>query len=97
MAVNGIGPQMDVRSAGAGTPNQTGAPGFGQVLADAINKVNELELAAEQGSMQLAAGEVTDLHQVMLAAEKAELALDLTLAMRNKVLEAYQEIMRMPV
>jgi len=45
----------------------------------------------------LITGEEIELHQVMLAAQKAELALELTLTVRNKVVEAYQEIMRMQV
>lgn len=94
MQINGIGARTNApRPIG----NQSTAPGFGQMLAQAIEDVSQLEAAAQQGSMQLAAGEVTDFHQVTLMAEKAELALNLTLAVRNKVLDAYQEIMRMPV
>lgn len=79
------------------TSKLSAAPGFGDMLTQAIEKASQLEATAQQGGMQLAAGEATDIHQVMLATEKAELALQLTLAVRNKVLEAYQEIMRMPV
>ena len=44
---------------------------------------------------KLITGEVEDLHQVMIAAQKASITLDLTIQVRNKVVEAYQEIMRM--
>ncbi|HHW09908.1 MAG TPA: flagellar hook-basal body complex protein FliE [Firmicutes bacterium] len=72
-------------------------PSFGATLLRAIREVNRLENQAQESQIKLAAGEITDIHQVMLAAEKADLALEMTLAVRNKILEAYQEIMRMPV
>lgn len=46
---------------------------------------------------RLAVGEVTDIHQVMIAAEKANIALQLTISIRNQVIEAYQEIGRMQI
>jgi len=70
---------------------------FGQVLVAALNDVNELQLDAQEKTRLLLAGEEIELHQVMLAAQKAELALELTQTIRNKVVEAYQEIMRMQV
>jgi len=70
---------------------------FGQVLRRTLEDVNRLQLEADAASAGLVRGEVTDLHQVTIAAEKANLALQLTLEVRQKVLEAYQEIMRMQV
>lgn len=70
---------------------------FLQTLKDAFGAVNSQLLQADESSRMLAAGKVTDLHDVMITAEKANLALQLTIQVRNKVLEAYQEIMRMPV
>lgn len=82
-------------------PSQTSPNGantsFGDMLSRAIESVNQYELEAERASLLLASGEITDIHTVTIAAQKAELALDLTLAVRNKVLESYQEIMRMQV
>jgi flagellar hook-basal body complex protein FliE len=66
-------------------------------MTNALRQVNELQLQAEDLSQALAAGQAADLHQVMLAAEKANLALQFTLQIRNKVIEAYQEIMRIQV
>lgn len=68
---------------------------FSQFLSEALEKVNQSQLEADRLTQLLAAGEITDLHQVMIAAEKANIQLQLTLAVRNKVVEAYQEIMRM--
>ncbi|HHY92282.1 MAG TPA: flagellar hook-basal body complex protein FliE [Firmicutes bacterium] len=70
---------------------------FGQVLGEYLQEVNQLQLDAVDKTRQLVAGEDIELHQVMLAAQKAEIALELTQTVRNKVVEAYQEIMRMQV
>lgn len=78
----------------AGVPREAG---FSQVLGEYLQEVNRLQLDAEAKTRQLLAGENIELHQVMLAAQKAELALELTQTLRNKVIEAYQEIMRMQV
>lgn len=72
-------------------------PSFAQYLLDAIKQVNQYQLEAEQMTQKLAAGEITDLHQVMIAGQKASISLQLAIQVRNKVVEAYQEIMRMPV
>ncbi len=68
---------------------------FGEMLGDAINGVNNLQKAAEKKNIDMAAGKVEDISEVMIAAEKSSIALQLTIQVRNKVVEAYQEIMRM--
>lgn len=70
---------------------------FSQFLSEAIGSVNNLQLQAEKASLDLAAGKVEDVSQVIVATEKASVALQLTMQVRNKVVEAYQEIMRMQV
>ena len=70
---------------------------FQELLKGYINEVNELQLKAEEMDRKLAAGEVENVHEVTIAAERAALALELTIEIRNKVVEAYQEIMRMPI
>lgn len=92
-----VGPIGAIQPSLAPQPTQQAAPGFGEMLNRAIESVNQQELEAEQLGLALAAGDITDIHTVTIAAQKAELALDLTLAVRNKVLDAYQEIMRMQV
>lgn len=77
---------------------QTGAPRpFAEVLKEALQQVNRLQAEAQAQAEALARGEVTDMHSVTLAIERAQLALELTIAVRNKLLEAYQEISRMQV
>lgn len=70
---------------------------FANYLKDALNKVNEAQNTSDQFTKKLAMGENVDLHQVMIAAEKASVSLTATLEIRNKVIEAYQEVMRMPL
>lgn len=70
---------------------------FGEYLGDALGNVNALEKESERLNAALAAGQVEDISQVVVAAEKADIAVQLTLQVRNKAVEAYQEIMRMQV
>jgi flagellar hook-basal body complex protein FliE len=67
---------------------------FSQFLADALDKVNEQQQISNRWNEQFAAGLTSDVHQVLIASEKAALALELTVQIRNKVIESYQEIMR---
>ena len=70
---------------------------FGEFLTDALKATNELQLHSDAMNAALAAGRIEDLSQVMVAAQKAEIALQLTLQLRNRATSAYQEIMRMQV
>ncbi|BDG48054.1 MULTISPECIES: flagellar hook-basal body complex protein FliE [Parageobacillus] len=70
---------------------------FSAFLKDALNKVNEQQIQADQLTEKLVKGENVDLHQVMIAAQKASISLQLALEVRNKVIEAYQEMMRMQI
>ncbi|PKM80892.1 MAG: flagellar hook-basal body complex protein FliE [Firmicutes bacterium HGW-Firmicutes-14] len=79
---------------GTGKEQKTG---FADLLKGAINEVNALQNESQEAKVQLVTGEAEDLHQVMIAAEKANLAFQMTVQIRNKVVEAYQEIMRMQV
>ena len=70
---------------------------FGQFLGDALQKTNDLQHQAIAADKALAAGQVQDISQVVIATEKANIALQLTMQVRNKAVEAYQEMMRMQV
>ncbi|MBE6073321.1 MAG: flagellar hook-basal body complex protein FliE [Selenomonas ruminantium] len=71
--------------------------GFGEYLTDALKKTNELQLESDRENALLAAGQIDDVAQVVIASQKADLALQLTLQLRNRAVSAYQEIMRMQV
>jgi flagellar hook-basal body complex protein FliE len=79
------------------TSAQGGAKGgasFGEFLTKAIGDVNELQTKAGDLVQRYATGERIDAHQVMIALEQASTAMALTTQVRNKVLDAYTEIMR---
>ena len=71
--------------------------GFQDIFKQAMGSVDENLNSSEAATASLALGDGLELHQVMLAAEQASLSLQLTVQVRNKILEAYQEVMRMQV
>lgn len=70
---------------------------FGEYLTDSLKKTNKLIHESDKWNAALAAGKVEDLSQVIVAGQKAEIATQLTLQIRNRAVSAYQEIMRMQV
>jgi flagellar hook-basal body complex protein FliE len=70
---------------------------FGQLLKKTIEEVNQTQVHSDRMTEKLVRGENVDLHQVMIASQKASITLQTTMEVRNKVVEAYQEIMRMPM
>ena len=71
--------------------------GFAQVLNDAVNDVNNMQVEADKTMESFVLGETDELHQVMIASEEAKLSLQYMVQLRNKVVEAYQEISRMQI
>lgn len=81
----------------AAAPVETDDKSFGKIFSDALGEVNQLQNDSQKASLDLATGKLQDVSQVVIAAEKAGIALQLTMQVRNKVVEAYQEVMRMQV
>ena len=79
------------------TPAAPSGESFGEVLKNSLSEVNRTQVAADRAAEQIAAGETKNLHEAMIKLEEADLSLRLVVQMRNKALEAYQEIMRMQV
>ncbi|MBP7176336.1 MAG: flagellar hook-basal body complex protein FliE [Thermoclostridium sp.] len=77
--------------------DQTSETSFRDILTQALQNVNKLEKESEAITSDFIAGKTDSIHSVLIAAEKASLAMDLVLEVRNKVLDAYTEIMRMQV
>lgn len=73
------------------------SPKFAETLKGMINQVDELQKASGQSTKDFIAGKNIDLHEVMAAGQEAQLSFQFMMEMRNKLLEAYQEINRMPV
>lgn len=79
-------------------PSAAGSgPAFASVFTDAVNKVESFQQNAQQSIDRFISGEGEDLHKVALASQQADLTFQLFLQVRNKVISAYQEIMKMQV
>ncbi|MFC7061215.1 flagellar hook-basal body complex protein FliE [Halobacillus seohaensis] len=78
------------------TPNEAHSK-FASNLKQAIENVNETQNTSNDMTKALANGEVDNLHEVMIASEKSSVTMQTTIEVRNKVVEAYKEIMRMQV
>ncbi len=68
---------------------------FGDVLKNAVSGVEQLHSSAQQQVTQLAQGDRQDIHNVMIAVEKADVAFQLMMQVRNKIVNAYQEVSKM--
>jgi flagellar hook-basal body complex protein FliE len=92
-----------VREAGFSDPLQSmqhlsrvgGQEPFGDLLKDAISNVNQLENKAHEAVTGLMKGTGVDVHQAMIASEKASMAFEMVLAVRNKAVQSYQNVMSM--
>ena len=70
---------------------------FKVMLKGSIEDVNQLQTEADRSIERLIAGESKNLHETMIAMEKADISFRLMMEVRNKIIEAYNEIMRMQV
>jgi flagellar hook-basal body complex protein FliE len=94
-SVTGLG---DVGSAGTlGSSGSAGSGGFGSMLTNAISSLNQTQNTASSDSVALATGQASDVTQVVTDVEKANLEMQLAVQVRNKAVDAYQEIMRMQI
>jgi flagellar hook-basal body complex protein FliE len=90
---------IDPRAAYGVTGPTSPAPqtSFADQLKNAVAEVNDLQVRRQDMVEQMVTGEAAEVHDVMIAAKEAQLAFELLLEIRNKLLESYQEIMRMQV
>jgi flagellar hook-basal body complex protein FliE len=92
-----VNKKPDIAAPASADNGSSAGGGFGQALSSAITNLNETQNAADDASVRMAAGDPIDLHEVMLARETASLHFQLAVQVRNKLVEAYQETMRMQV
>ncbi|MHC4660978.1 MAG: flagellar hook-basal body complex protein FliE [Planctomycetota bacterium] len=102
--VDGIDPSMISPIQPSGKPDKPGEAGktvdgknFQDVFKEAIQRVNELQLDANNAARDLASGATDDVTQVMNQVKKAEIAFDLLMQIRNRLVDAYEEINRMRI
>jgi flagellar hook-basal body complex protein FliE len=91
-----LNPGLSLDSKAAPKAGEAG-PSFADTLAKSIEEVNHLQKEADQAIEKLASGESQNVHGAMLAVNKADTAFRMTMQVRNKIVEAYQEVMRMQV
>jgi flagellar hook-basal body complex protein FliE len=70
---------------------------FGELLQSALNRVGTLQAEADRAVEDLTLGRATDIHSTMIAVEKAGIAMELALQVRNKLLNAYETLMRQQI
>lgn len=89
-------PQVKERHLPDHASTQSGGS-FGEMLEKSLEKVNDMQLQADRAAKELLAGRNKNIHETMLMIEKADMSYRLMMQVRNKVVEAYREIMRMQV
>lgn len=90
---------------GGGTPSIKGpggagaskAPDFGGMVLDGLDRLDGVQKTADQYAVQAATGDLSNLHDYTIAATQAAVTTQVTVAIRNKAVEAFTEIMRMQV
>jgi len=95
IGINGV---TDPRQAyGASSIGQSGGPSFLNHLQQAMGKVDQAQSNRDNVVESMVAGEIGEVHDVMIAAEEAQLTIEMMIEVRNKLLESYNSIMQMQV
>jgi flagellar hook-basal body complex protein FliE len=101
MAISPIGPAggfvPPAPSVTRPSDTKAASDGFGDLVTKAVDQVEGTQAKADDLAVKAATGELTDVHDYMIATTQAQLATELTVAVRNKAVEAFNDIMRMPV
>jgi len=97
MRIDAISQSIQPIATGAGAPTEQTGQSFGQTIKEALSGVNKLQTNADDVAARFAQGDAVEIHQAMIEMQKASTALQFTIQVRNKIIEAYQEIMRMQV
>ncbi len=94
--IGGIAPPGSPPAGKPSSPKDAAGKSFGEFLSESLRKVDALQKEADAAVARAAAGE-GDIQEAMVAIEKADVAFKLMMEIRQKILDAYQEIMRMQV
>jgi flagellar hook-basal body complex protein FliE len=78
------------------TEKKEPAEGFGNMLTESLSKVNAMDEQKSAMIEEFASGKTQNVHELMISMQKASVAMQMTSAVRGKVIQAYQELMRMP-
>ena len=99
-AIPALGVHDEVAPPALAQPGHAAAasgPGFAERIGEGLHELNQQLLTSQVDLQRLAAGDASHLHEVMLHLEESRIGLQLMLQVRNRALEAYQDVMRMQV
>lgn len=96
MAVSGISNNIGLNN-NISSSSKSAGTSFGDYLKSALDSLNESQIKADEDTKKLITGETTDIHQVLISAQEARIQMELAVEVRNKLVDSYQEIMRMQV
>ncbi len=96
-SINGLSPITPMTFGKNDNVDNNKTLNFGEILNNAINSVNDLQIESRNLGLDLAVGKTDNIHEVVIAGEKADIALQLMMQVRNKIMDAYSEIMRMQI
>ena len=100
MAIGAIGAATSaLANTATAAPKVAGASsdGFGDIVTQALENVQKTQTKSDQLATKAATGDLTDIHDYMIASTEASLSTQLTVAVRNKAVEAFNDIMKMPI
>jgi len=97
MRINTIAGQLATPPTSTGSSAADAAKGFGNFLKGAVSEVNQLHQEGAQAVEALTAGRSQDVHNTMIALQKADVSFQLLMQIRNKVVSAYETVMRMQI
>ena len=91
-----IGLGQNIGAGKSSSPASAGSTDFVQTLEETMQKVEDLQTEAEKQVEGMVNGQGVDVHSAMIAVEKADLSFQLMMQVRNKIVDAYQQISQMP-
>ncbi len=97
IAVQQIGKTLYTNSLEDPRPKETQGGAFAETLKTAMGEVNRLYAEADEAVNELSTGKNTDIHNTMIALEKAEISFQIMMQVRNKIISAYETIMHMNI
>jgi flagellar hook-basal body complex protein FliE len=97
MEIQSIGNAIEGAKSIARSDKTQEESGFSNILSEAIEYIKETEAASDAATEALLTGDSDDIHTAMIAAQKAEIAVGYAVEIRNKLIQAYDEIMNMQV
>lgn len=96
-SINSINTLNNIQQTGKVNKTESKGNEFSNVLEEAIDMLDQSQKATQSANLSLLTGDVDNIHSVIIEAEKAEIALSLALQIRNKIIESYNDIMRIQI